>query len=61
MKAFVTGGLGQAGSHVVEVLLARGGEVIVVDNLATGRREHLTDHSKLKCAKNIIEISLEIN
>ena len=48
MKVFVTGGLGQIGSHVVEMLLARGDEVIVVDNLATGRREHLSDHPKLK-------------
>ena len=48
MKIFVTGGLGQIGSHVVEMLLARGDEVIVVDNLATGRREHLSDHPKLK-------------
>jgi UDP-glucose 4-epimerase len=48
MRAFVTGGLGQIGSHVVEMLLARGDEVVVVDNLATGRREHLSDHPKLK-------------
>ena len=48
MKIFVTGGLGQIGSHVVEMLLARGDEVIVVDNLVTGRREHLSDHPKLK-------------
>lgn len=48
MKAFVTGGLGQIGSHVVEELLARGDEVLTVDNLATGRREHLLDHPKLK-------------
>lgn len=48
MKAFVTGGLGQIGSHVVEILLARGDEVLVVDNLATGRREHLAEHPRLK-------------
>ncbi|MBU4597006.1 MAG: NAD-dependent epimerase/dehydratase family protein [Desulfarculus sp.] len=48
MKVFVTGGLGQIGSHVVEMLLARGDEVVVVDNLATGRREHLDGHPKLK-------------
>lgn len=48
MKVFVTGGLGQIGSHVVEMLLARGDEVVVVDNLATGRREHLADHPNLK-------------
>jgi len=48
MKVLVTGGLGQIGSHVTEMLLERGDEVLVIDNLATGRREHLTDHPKLK-------------
>lgn len=48
MKVFVTGGLGQVGSHVTEMLLARGDEVLVIDNLATGRREHLKAHPKLK-------------
>ena len=38
MRAVVTGGAGFIGSHVVEALLARGDEVHVVDNLATGRR-----------------------
>lgn len=48
MKVFITGGLGQIGSHVAELLLERGDEVTVIDNLATGRREHLADHPKLK-------------
>lgn len=48
MKVFVTGGLGQIGSHVIEMLLERGDEVVTIDNLATGRREHLTEHPRLK-------------
>ena len=48
MKVFITGGLGQIGSHVAEMLLERGDDVLVIDNLATGRREHLTDHPNLK-------------
>jgi len=44
---FVTGGLGQIGSHIVELLLERGDKVVVMDNLATGRREHLEDHPQL--------------
>ena len=48
MKIFITGGLGQIGSHVAEMLLDRGDDVLVVDNLATGRREHLANHPKLQ-------------
>ena len=48
MKVFVTGGCGQVGSHIIEMLLARGDEVLAIDNLATGRREHLADHAKLR-------------
>ena len=48
MKVFITGGLGQVGSHVTEMLLARGDQICVIDNLATGRREHLAPHSNLE-------------
>jgi nucleoside-diphosphate-sugar epimerase len=46
-KILVTGGLGQIGSHITEMLLERGDKVVVIDNLATGRREHLADHPNL--------------
>jgi UDP-glucose 4-epimerase len=48
MKVIVTGGCGQVGSHVVEMLLERGDQVVAIDNLATGRREHLESHVNLK-------------
>jgi UDP-glucose 4-epimerase len=41
MRALVTGGSGFIGSHLVDALLARGDEVVVVDNLFTGKRENL--------------------
>ena len=41
MRTVVTGGAGFVGSHVVEALLARGDEVVVVDSLAKGRRENV--------------------
>lgn len=41
MRVLVTGGAGQVGSHVVEQLIARGDQVVVIDNLATGRAVHL--------------------
>ena len=47
MRAAVTGGAGFIGSHVVDALLARGDEVHVVDNLATGRRENLSPDATL--------------
>jgi nucleoside-diphosphate-sugar epimerase len=48
MKVFVTGGCGQIGSHIIELLLQRGDEVLAIDNLATGRREHLQEHTRLQ-------------
>jgi nucleoside-diphosphate-sugar epimerase len=47
MKILITGGCGQVGSHVAELLLSRGDSVVVVDNLATGRLEHLELHNNL--------------
>lgn len=47
MKAIVTGGAGFIGSHLVDVLLAAGHQVVVLDNLSTGRLENLA-HVKSK-------------
>ena len=47
MRILISGGSGQIGSHVAEHLLARGDEVVNMDNLATGRREHLPDQARL--------------
>jgi len=41
MKTLVTGGAGFIGSHLAEALLAAGHDVVVVDDLSTGRRENL--------------------
>jgi UDP-glucose 4-epimerase len=41
VRAVVTGGAGFIGSHVADALVARGDEVVVVDNLSTGRRENV--------------------
>ncbi len=54
MKTLITGGLGQIGSHVAEMMLERGDDVLVIDNLATGRREHLTDHPRLRVVVDTI-------
>jgi len=43
MRIVVAGGAGFVGSHLCERLLADGHEVVCVDNLITGRREHAHD------------------
>ena len=45
MYSVVTGGAGFIGSHLVDALVARGDEVLVIDNLSTGERENLGAHS----------------
>ena len=40
-KFLVTGGAGFIGSHIATALANRGDEVVVLDNLSTGRRENL--------------------
>jgi UDP-glucose 4-epimerase len=44
-KVLVTGGAGFIGSHTADALRGAGAEVVVVDNLSTGRRENLSPSS----------------
>ena len=51
MKALITGGAGFIGSHLADRLLARGDQVILLDDLSTGRLsniEHLNGHSDVE-------------
>jgi UDP-glucose 4-epimerase len=41
VKILVTGGAGFIGSHVVDTFIANGHEVVVVDDLSTGRRSNI--------------------
>lgn len=46
MKILVTGGAGFIGSHVVDLFVSQGYEVVVVDNLSTGRVTNLNPAAK---------------
>lgn len=51
MRTLVTGGAGFIGSHLCEELVARGDDVVVLDDLSTGRRENLAaamDHGSVE-------------
>jgi UDP-glucose 4-epimerase len=41
LKTLVTGGCGFIGSHLAEQLLSRGHEVVILDNLACGRKANI--------------------
>ena len=41
MRILITGGAGFIGSHLCDLLLARGHEVIAMDNLSTGSSDNI--------------------
>ena len=53
-RVLITGGAGFIGSHLAERLLARGDQVLVVDNYATARRDSLPAHPKLRVVEGSI-------
>lgn len=55
MRVLVTGGCGFIGSHVVQRLLARGDEVVVLDDLSVGVRDNLPRHARLHVVVGSVE------
>src|SRR3954451_5796574 len=54
MKLFITGGSGLVGSTIIDMLLARGDAVLAIDNFATGRRDNLAPHPRLRLGEDSI-------
>jgi UDP-glucose 4-epimerase len=54
MRVFITGGAGQIGSTVTDLLLDRGDRVLAIDNFATGRRDNLRRYSALTLVEDTI-------
>jgi UDP-glucose 4-epimerase len=44
MRVLITGGAGFIGSHLIDALLSRGDQVVVLDDLSTGRHDNIRDH-----------------
>ena len=53
-RVLITGGAGFIGSNLADRLLARGDQVLVVDNYATGRRDNLEAGASLEIVEGTI-------
>ena len=61
MRVLITGGAGFIGSHLVDHYLRRGDEVIIIDNLITGKQENIACHigkKQLKFIKQDVSLFL---
>lgn len=62
-RSLVTGGSGFLGSHLCERLLARGDDVLCVDNFFTGRKSnvaHLLDHPRFELMRHDVTFPLYV-
>jgi nucleoside-diphosphate-sugar epimerase len=59
MRALVTGGAGFIGSHLVDALVGLGADVVVVDDLSSGRAENVNKAARLVQADILDKASLD--
>ena len=64
MRVVVTGGAGFLGSHLCDHLIARGDEVLCIDNLVTGTRSnvaHLSGHRRFRLVEHDVSGYVEVD
>ena len=59
MRFVVTGGAGFVGSHLVKLLVKKGHEITVIDNLHTSEEEKLAAEQKIKELVSNYEVEME--
>ncbi len=63
MRAVITGGAGFLGSHLCDAMIARGWEIVCIDNLITGAEEniqHLAKDSRFAFVRQDVSESIDI-
>src|ERR1043165_4853862 len=55
MKILITGGAGFVGSHLCETLVARRHEIVVIDDLSTGRIENIAHLEKSGAVRIVVD------
>jgi dTDP-glucose 4,6-dehydratase len=63
-RVAVLGGSGFLGSHLCDQLLARGDEVVCIDDFSTGRRAnvaHLADHDRFTLVEADISVGIPVD
>jgi len=61
MRAFVTGGAGFIGSHLVDRLVDRGVQVTIYDNLSIGQKRFVQDHIDSGAARLVVADLLDFD
>ena len=58
MRVVVTGGAGFIGSALVDQLVKRGDQILVIDNFSAGSEENLEEAKNASAKELVIELSL---